>query len=116
RRITLASEESQETAGRLANRAHENAAAAQTIRAYGLEDIEAARFQEASDDCVNKDLRRVKLEILFSGSVQLLIAASVFAVLLFGGRQALAGRISTGEFVTFLQYMGMMAWPLTGTA
>ncbi|MBI3857673.1 MAG: ABC transporter ATP-binding protein [Planctomycetes bacterium] len=116
RRITQASEDAQIAYGRLVSRAHENAAAFQTVRAFGLEGRQAARFASAEEEYVRQDLRRVRLEILFSGSVQMSIAVGVFVVLLFGGRQAIDGRLSPGQFISFLQYMGMMAWPLTGVA
>jgi ATP-binding cassette subfamily B protein len=116
RRVAAASEEVQEAFGRLTERAHEHVLASESVRALGLEEREIDRFEDASDRYVANDFRRVRLEILFSGSVQILIAVSVFAILLLGGRQVLEGRLTPGSFVTFLQYMGMMAWPLSGLA
>jgi ATP-binding cassette subfamily B multidrug efflux pump len=116
RRITRASEDSQSAFSNLASRAHDNAIAVQTVRAYGSEDREISAFLSAADAYVRKDLRRAGVEAGFAGSVQILIAISLFLTLWLGGREAVAGRITTGQFVTFLQYVGMMAWPLSGLA
>jgi len=115
-RITRASEEVRASYEQLLSKAHENAGAVQTVRAFGLEEREISSFNSAADEYVVKDLLRCRSEALFAGSVQFLIAVSVFMVLLLGGKDAIGGGISTGQFVTFLQYMGMMAWPLSGTA
>jgi len=115
-RISRASDIAQEAFARLVSRAHENAVAAQTVRAYGLETRESESFLSSGTDYVSKDLRRARLETLFSGSVQALVAVSISIALGLGSRQAIAGELTAGRFVTFLQYAGMMAWPLTGLA
>jgi len=114
--VCRAAEKAQEGFARLVSRAHENAVSAQTIRAYGLERRETKDFGLIGTDYVAQDLRRARLEALFSGMVQAVIALSMSAVLCFGSRQSIGGELSPGRFVTVFQYAGMMAWPLTGLA
>lgn len=113
-RISRASEATQKAFSQLVSKARENAVSAQTIRAYGLEGREGESFAATGAEMVERDLDRARLEALFSGSVQAMIALSMAVVLGLGSRLAIKGDLSAGKFVTFFQYAGMMAWPLTG--
>ena len=44
--------------------------------------------------------------------MEVLIGATFLLVLLMGGRDVLAHRMSIGNFVMFNTYMGMLVWPM----
>src|ERR1700733_7437103 len=53
-----------------------------------------------------------RLSALFMPLLQALIGIGFLIVLLAGGYQLLAHRISSGSFVMFNTYMGMLVWPM----
>lgn len=75
--------------------------------------MEIDRFRQASERTVTTQLALARLEALFSPTIQLLISAAVFAALWGGGLKAVAKELTSGELVAFIQFMGMLAWPLT---
>jgi ATP-binding cassette subfamily B protein len=94
----------------------ENASLSHTVRAFGMEETEIARFREEASEVMANSLRLVRLEASLASGLQILLSLGVLALLLFGGGEVQKGKLSTGQFVAFLQYMGMMAWPIMGMA
>lgn len=114
RRISQATGQAQEVTSRLAEKVHENAAVPLTVRAYGLEAHEDEEFSRRSEQALAGNLELGRLEAGFSPGIQALLAVGAFIVLFMGGRWTAAGALSMGQFLTFLQYYGMLAWPLMG--
>jgi ATP-binding cassette subfamily B multidrug efflux pump len=115
-RIARASERAQEASGALSEKVLENATGVETIRAFGAEAWEVERFRRVADRCVEAQLGLARLEAAFSPGLQLLMSAAVFAALVVGGQKAVARELTTGELVAFIQYMGLLAWPLMASA
>ena len=113
-RISRASEKVMQSNGRMNEGILEHLSAAQTVRAWGMEEKELRRLEAGADQALATTLAQAKRETFFSWTLQALSTLAVSIVLWVGGKQALAHQLSTGQFVAVLQYMGMMAWPLTG--
>ncbi len=82
------------------------------IRAYAQEEPEIRKFELLNQDYVTQNIGLARLSALFMPLLQALIGIGYLIVLLGGGYQLLAHRISLGSFVLFNTYMGMLIWPM----
>ncbi len=81
------------------------------LQAYGREDARQTRFGVASET-----YRQAYLRFVLYRSVLLPILAGMgglgtLTILFFGGGAVIDGRLSLGDFVAFLGYLGMLMWP-----
>jgi ATP-binding cassette subfamily B multidrug efflux pump len=96
----------------ISSRAQENLSGVRVIRAYAQEQPEIRKFDLLNQDYVAQNIGLAKLSALFMPLLQALIGIGFLIVLLGGGYQLLAHRISLGSFVMFNTYMGMLVWPM----
>jgi ATP-binding cassette subfamily B protein len=96
----------------ISSRVQENLSGVRVIRAYAQEDPEIRKFELLNQDYVAQNIGLAKLSALFMPLLQALIGIGFMIVLLGGGYQLLAHRISLGSFVLFNTYMGMLVWPM----
>jgi ATP-binding cassette subfamily B protein len=82
------------------------------IRAYAQENAEIRKFELLNRDYVAENIRLARLSAFFMPLLQALIGIGFLVVLLAGGYQLLAHRISLGSFVMFNTYMGILIWPM----
>jgi ATP-binding cassette subfamily B multidrug efflux pump len=96
----------------ISSRVQENLSGVRVIRAYAQEEPEIRKFELLNQDYVVQNIGLAKLSALFMPLLQALIGIGFLIVLLGGGYQLLAHRISLGSFVMFNTYMGMLIWPM----
>jgi ATP-binding cassette subfamily B multidrug efflux pump len=96
----------------ISSRVQENLSGVRVIRAYAQEDAEIRKFELLNQDYVAQNIRLARLSAFFMPLLQALIGFGFLIVLLGGGYQLLAHRISLGSFVMFNTYMGMLIWPM----
>ncbi len=96
----------------LATKVEENLAGLRIVRAYAREDREIADFDELNRDYIRRNLRLVLLSGAFDPLLQALLGLAFLLVLWFGGRAALRGQITLGDFVAFNAYMMQMSFPM----
>jgi ATP-binding cassette subfamily B multidrug efflux pump len=82
------------------------------VRAYNQEPHELARFREANDEYVRRNRVLIRLQGMFFPSMTLFLGFGSLLVLWLGSRDAIAGRITIGEFVAFNAYLVMLSWPM----
>ena len=102
----------QQTLGRLNTVLQEDLAGVRTIRTYGREDFETARYR-----VVNEDLLRRNLETVYTFSnnfpfIFLLANVGTLLIVLFGGLQVIGGRLLVGELIAFNTYLGFLLFPI----
>ena len=90
----------------------ERIAGIRVIKSYGMEKGEAGRIEAFSRQYVNENLGLVKITGTFFPMMLLLTNLSLAIVIYFGGRQTIRGTITTGDFVAFISYLGLMTWPM----
>ena len=105
-------EKIQEQLGAVATMAQENLAGQRIVKAYGQEAAQAERFRGASREALRRNVELARTSGLFYPSLGFLAGLAVTLALWVGGRAAIVGRISIGELVLFLLYLGMLAWPM----
>jgi ATP-binding cassette, subfamily B, multidrug efflux pump len=89
-------------------------------RLTGIRIIQAYRMEGASSESVSKDSKQyvdrqlalVQVTRSFFPLMILLSNLSMAAVLYFGGRQTILKAITPGDFVAFISYLGLLAWPM----
>ena len=96
----------------ISSRVQENLSGVRVIRAYAQEQPEILKFELLNQDYVTQNIGLARLSALFMPLLQALIGIGFLIVLLGGGYQLLAHRISLGSFVLFNTYMGMLIWPM----
>jgi ATP-binding cassette subfamily B protein len=82
------------------------------VRAYNQEPHEIARFRAANDEYVRRNRVLIRLQGMFFPSMTLFLGFGSLLVLWLGSREAIAGRITVGEFVAFNAYLVMLSWPM----
>ena len=105
-------QEVQEYFGTVSNRAQESLAGVRVIRAYTQENAEQERFREVNREYVNRNLKLIKLSAIFQPLLQVCIGLGFIAVLYYGGKLVIQGRISVGQYVQFNLYLGYLIWPM----
>ncbi|MBE9546937.1 MAG: ABC transporter ATP-binding protein [Proteobacteria bacterium] len=82
------------------------------IKAYNMEKDEAAKLNGISRDYVTRNLGLVKITGPFFPMMILFSNVSLAIVLYLGGRQTIIATITTGDFVAFISYLGLLTWPM----
>ncbi len=102
----------QEYFGEVSNRAQESLAGVRVIRAYTQENAEIESFRKVNFESLRRNKRLIRISGIFHPILQLFIGLGFIAVLWYGGRLAIRGDISVGQFVEFNLYLGFLVWPM----
>jgi ATP-binding cassette subfamily B multidrug efflux pump len=82
------------------------------IKAYNQERPQAQRFNAMGEAYIQDNLRVAMVQgTLFPISI-FISNVTLLLVVLCGGRMTIAGTISAGDFVAFISYLYLMAWPM----
>lgn len=90
----------------------ENISGVRLVRAFVQEQAEVRTFEQANREYVRRSMLLVRLMGMLWPTLEFLLGLSLVVVLLLGGREVLAHRISVGAFVAFNTYMLMLTWPV----
>ena len=90
----------------------ESLSGARVVRAYAQEPHEVARFDEANREYVRRNRGLIRMFGSLYPGIQLLMGTGAVLVVWLGGRMAVAGGITIGEFVAFGAYLTMLHWPM----
>ena len=102
----------QETFSLLTEKVRENFAGISVIKSYVQEDHRLKKLGEVSSQFIQKNMDLIRIWGLFFPIVLGLINLSLAIVLIVGGRQAILLKITPGDFVAFMSYLGILTWPL----
>jgi len=111
-RIHRRFEEIQARFSALSARAQENLAGVRVVRAFAREGREIEDFRALNQDYLDRYMRLIHTSGLFLPTLGFLSGLAALLVLLVGGLEAVARRITVGQFVAFTVYVGMMNWPM----
>jgi ATP-binding cassette, subfamily B, multidrug efflux pump len=101
----------QEQFSNLSTKAQENISGIRVVKAFAREESEIADFGKLNVDYVRRNVSLIRLWGLFYPLMTALIGLSSAALLWFGGRQVILGRLTLGEFVAFMGYLAMLTFP-----
>lgn len=83
----------------------ENLINIRVVKSFVRSDYEKEKFKAANDDLMYTAIRAVKLVILNMPIMQLVMYGCIIAILWFGGNMISAGRMRTGELISFISYV-----------
>jgi ATP-binding cassette, subfamily B, multidrug efflux pump len=102
----------QQTLGRLNSVLQEDLAGLRVIRTFAREEYESARYRSVNDELLDKNLATVRASSNNFPFVFLLANIGTLLIVLFGGLQVIAGRLSIGQLVAFNTYLGFLLFPI----
>ncbi|MBU0969839.1 MAG: ABC transporter ATP-binding protein/permease [Proteobacteria bacterium] len=82
------------------------------IKVFNFEQPIQQKVDQASSDYFKKNLKRAFVSALLRPMLGLFFNLSSLIILFYGGFLVLEQRLTPGELVAFLQYMGVLAWPI----
>jgi ATP-binding cassette subfamily B protein len=105
-------QEVQQRIAELTAEAEENVSGIRIVKAFAREEYQLHRFSRAVDRVFSQSIYSTRLQAFFSPLIGFLPQLGIALVLLVGGRQVINGSLSTGNFVAFYAYVGMLAGPM----
>jgi ATP-binding cassette subfamily B multidrug efflux pump len=102
----------QERFARLSAHVQENLGGMRVVRAFAAERRETGLFAGLNEAYRTDNLQLIRTSGFFSPSLALFSGLGALLALWIGGREAVAGRITLGQFVAFTVYLGMLNWPM----
>ena len=102
----------QKSFGSLTERVREAMSGIRVVKAYVQEEREKEKLSRLSQDYVQKNVSVTKVWGMFLPILLFLSNLSLAIVLYLGGRLTILQSISTGDFVAFMSYLGILSWPM----
>ncbi len=101
-----------ENEGKLSAMAQENLTGVRVVRAFGRERYERDRFDRHNRYYTSLWVKLGRLMSLFWSTADILSGLQVMLVIIFGVLFCLRGEMTSGEFIAFVSYNGMLVWPV----
>ncbi len=101
-----------ENEGKLSAMAQENLTGVRVVRAFGRERYERDRFDTQNKYYTSLWVKLGRLMSLFWSSSDILSGLQIMLVVIFGVIFCLRGEMTSGEFIAFMSYNGMLVWPV----
>ncbi len=105
-------EQCDENEGKLSAMAQENLTGVRVVRAFGRERYERDRFDAQNEHYTGLWVKLGKLMSFFWSSADILSGVQIMLVVVFGVLFCLRGQMTSGEYIAFLSYNGMLVWPV----
>ena len=102
----------QESFSKLTELVRESFFGIRIIKVYNFEPIIINKVEKASKDYFNKNLKRAFANALLKPLLTLFFNLSTLIILFYGGFLVMKESLTPGELVAFLQYLGILAWPV----
>ena len=112
RRMSTGFEAVQRTFSNLTERVREAFAGIRVIKAHNRETWEYAKIKEQGERYVAENMNLAKTLALFFPMMTVFTNAGLAIVILLGGRYAILGDITPGDFVAFISYLNLLMWPM----
>jgi len=96
----------------LTERVRETFSGIRVIRAYSRESWASENLARQGERYVSENVALARVIGLFFPLMALFTNLGLAAVLWMGGRFTILGEITTGEFVAFISYLNLLAWPM----
>jgi ATP-binding cassette subfamily B protein len=107
-----ASQEVQQRIAELTAEVDESIGGIRLVKAFAREERQLARIRHAAARVFEQSMISTRLRAFYSPFIGFLPQLGLALVLLVGGRQAIHGQITVGEFVAFIGYVTRLASPV----
>jgi ATP-binding cassette, subfamily B, multidrug efflux pump len=112
RRIHDRFEEVQAQLSNITALVQESLSGIRVVRSYAQEPHEIAKFEEANQEFLRRNVRLIRLFGSLYPGIQLLMGSGALLMLWLGGSMVVRGTITLGGFVAFGVYLAMLHWPM----
>ncbi len=102
----------QESFSMLTEQVRESFFGIRVIKVFNFEKTIGQKVEHASTDYFKKNLKRAFVTALLRPLLGLFFNMSSLIILFYGGFLVMEQRLTPGELVAFLQYLGVLAWPV----
>ena len=109
-----ATQEVQQRIAELTAEAEENIGGVRVVKAFAQEPRQLRRFSKSVARVFDQSMVSTRLRAFYSPFIGFLPQLGLAALLLVGGRQAINGAITIGEFIAFYGYVLMLTGPMRG--
>jgi len=90
----------------------ERIAGVRMVKAYGREKRAIDQVDVISADYIQRNVKLVRVTRSFFPLMVLFTNFSMAFIILYGGRQVITTRLTPGDFVAFISYLGLLMWPM----
>jgi ATP-binding cassette subfamily B protein len=104
--------EQQEAEGKVYTVVEETLSAIPIVQAFGREDAADQRFRASTDETLSTTLATTRVQFKFKILTGFATAAGTAVIIWLGANRALDGRLTVGEILVFLAYLGSLYGPL----
>ena len=98
--------------GHLTEASDEAVVGIEMVQAFGREDDVRDRFHDRAEAVRHETMRQASVEARFLPGLIFLPTLGIAAVLFVGGREAIAGNLTIGQFTLFITLLLQLVWPL----
>ena len=110
--MALGHERVQKTFADLTEKVREAFAGVRVVKAYARETWEHEKIEEEGRHYVADNIQLVRTIAVFFPMMGIFANLGLVIVIWLGGRLTILGQITTGDFVAFISYLYLLAWPL----
>ena len=111
-KIRDAFQECDESEGRLSAMAQENLTGVRVVRAFGRERYERDRFIDHNEEYTGLWCRMAEIMSRFWSISDILSGIQMLLVIVFGVIFCTKSTMTSGEYIAFISYNGMLIWPV----
>lgn len=104
--------EKQEAFAGMTDMVQESFTGIRVIKAFVQEVKEIKAFAKTNKNNFDKNLKLAKISASIDPIIRFVAGISLIFTILYGGRLTMYGDISLGELVAFIDFLGMLVWPM----
>jgi ATP-binding cassette, subfamily B, bacterial len=112
RKVKLSARAQRHHEGRMASRLNEVLSSIALVQAFGRQNYEEGRFQAEIEGNYESGIRSARTTAAITKAIAVVSAAGTAITVLLGAQQVLAGRLTPGELLIFLAYVGNLYKPV----
>jgi ATP-binding cassette, subfamily B, bacterial len=112
KRVKVTTRDQRKFEGRMTSRLSEVLSSIALVQAFGRQSHEEARFQADIEAHFESGIRNARTAGAITKSIAVVCAVGSAATVLLGAQQVLAGRLTPGELLIFLAYVGSLFKPV----
>lgn len=102
----------QETFSLVMEKVRENVSGIRVVKSFVQEAGTERDFDVTNRLLVDRNVKLIRLSVLFDPLIEMIGGAALAAVLWIGGQGVIFGSMSLGDLVAFWQYVSMLVWPM----
>lgn len=102
----------QEQFSAISTQTQENISGIRVVKSFAREEAEINVFKKLNREYVRRNISLIRLTGIYFPLLMALIGMTSVVLLWFGGRLVIEERLTLGDFVAFIGYLGRLTWPM----